>query len=364
MSDMEHVKVSEKPQDAQPEGGASGAAEEGVSEGKQLNLAKNEAPAPSEGGEVVAAPKIALGKQQAQVIPASDDDASGDDASDDDASGDDASGDDDDEAVGDGAPPRFTKKPFIPWPVEPDHSSAKQMLMQGEEVDLNEVLEDQKLEAGSNGMNFVLLLLVLITSGAGIFQLRNVSNPDILEAKRAAAAEEEQAHIEEQLKLKKTYGTLNIDSIPQQAVIYKREKTSDQGAQPDFKPIESKKKTGETVRALTPLILKDMDVAKIYEFRLEAEGYLPYTFHVAKHIWTNEGGDLKFIKQVDMTAMACEYWFLYDSEKKEEQKFDDKPKCNVYFDEAKAKSVTVTDCTCKELPEGVEPGEKKDEKKK
>lgn len=355
MSDMEKVKVSDQePNDALEESVDAAVEGEG-SERKGLKLSKtSDAPQAEAAPEEAPSPKVSLGKGAA-IIP--DDDDSADDSVDDSV----------DEGVDEGdSAPRFEKKAFVPWPVEPDHSSAQEMLMTGEDVDLKEVLEDQKLEAGGAGMNFFLLILVLAASAGGIQQLRIVSDPAILEAKRAAAAEEEQAHLEEQLKLKKTYGVLNIDSLPQQATIYKRLISTEDAAAiaPDFKPIESKNKMGETVRAMTPLIMKDMDIKQVYEFRLEMDGYLPYSFNVAQHIWTKEGTDFKFVKKVDMTAMACEHWFLYDSDKKEEQQFENKQKCNAYTKEAKGKNVSVTPCTCKALPEGVEPGDKKEEKKK
>ncbi len=243
------------------------------------------------------------------------------------------------------------KQGFVPWPIAPQHASVREMLLEGEEIDLDDIDDDFQNRGGF--LNFFLLLLLLGAAGGGVYQLHNVSAAEVLEAKRAAAAEKEQAALEEMLKHKKQYGVLRIETIPAKATVIK-----------DGEAVKVMKKdeSGQLIKVTgtTPLQMQDVDVNQVYRIRLELDGYEPFDFAVAKHIWTSEGGDFKFLKKVELTAEACEHWYLYDPQKKEEQKFPGKGECSKYHDEHQALGVSVTPCTCKALPEeGAEQPEQK-----
>ena len=92
-------------------------------------------------------------------------------------------------------------------------------------------------------------------------------------------------------------------------------------------------------------------------FRVEKDGYEPFEFAVAEHLWTKDptSGEYKFFKMIELTPINCEYWFLYDAKKRREMQFKEKGECLTYHDQAVSQQASVTECTCKIPPEGVVP---------
>ena len=108
---------------------------------------------------------------------------------------------------------------------------------------------------------------------------------------------------------------------------------------------------------LTPMNIMNLDISKIYVISVEKEGYEPDSFVVGgKHIWTKDGGsgEYKFVKNVEMFAAPCEYWFLYDAEKREEVRYPQNGGCEKHYAEATKRQVAVTECTCKAITPGSE----------
>ncbi|MCA9545862.1 MAG: hypothetical protein KC613_15770 [Myxococcales bacterium] len=254
---------------------------------------------------------------------------------------------------------------FLAWPVDKDHDSAASFLRGDGAGDPSKVVLEEEDEARGKGgaLNFILMILIIAAGVGGVIYFRSVSSPEALAAKKAEREAIEQAHLEEQLAKQKKYGVLRIESNPAQATVFK-----------DGEKIVSKSEaTGEEVIGKTPMNLMDLDISVPVKIRLEAEGYAPYDFAVAEHLWTKDAatGEYKYFTLVEMTPNVCEYWFLYDAKKKRELQFPDdeketgKSKCTTYYDEAAKGGTAVTECTCKIPPEGWEPPNfDKDKKKK
>lgn len=258
------------------------------------------------------------------------------------------------------------KAEFAAWPCEPDHGSARDLLQkEGASVDLSAEYE----AAGGKAVNMVLLLLLIAVGGAGFWYFNQVSSPEALAAKRAEKEEAEKLHLEEQLAKQKKYGVLRIESTPEQAdIINASDVDLELGGfvcKPNEKCVVKSEETGEDIVVRSPANLLNMDIGKVYKLRLEKDGYEPFEFAVAEHLWTKDTtGEFKFFKAVELTPTACEYWFLYDAKKKRELKFDERTQCLEHYDDAVSNQVSVTECTCKLLPEGAaKPDEKKDDKK-
>lgn len=250
------------------------------------------------------------------------------------------------------------KRDFRPWPVDPDHESVTDMLMGagGDPEGEQSFITDEELTGGGGGIiNLLLFVLVLGALGGGAFMLWKVSAPEAIAAKKAEKEAAEKKFLEEQLAKQKKYGILRIESNPDQAVIYKNGE----------KIVVKDPETGEDLVAKTPTNMQDMDISETYKFRLELDGYEPYEFSVAEHIWTKDDttGDYKLARIIDLVPINCEYYFLYDAKKRKEQRFEDKGTCAQYHDEAVAKGNQVTDCVCKVPPEGATADGAKDEKK-
>ncbi len=249
------------------------------------------------------------------------------------------------------------KRQFEPWPVEPDHSSACDLLMkEGKPVDLSADFENARPKT----INFVLLILIAAVGGLGAWQFYKVSSPEALATKQAAKDEAEQRSLEEQLAKQKKYGILRIESTPAQVDIVNASAADlSLGAfvcKPNEKCVIKNDETGEDIVVRTPANLLNMEISQVYQLRLEKDGYEPFEFAVAEHLWTKDTtGEYKFFKAVELTPTTCEYWFLYDAKRKQELKFDDRALCLEHYDDAVSQQVSVTDCTCKIPPEGTEP---------
>lgn len=245
---------------------------------------------------------------------------------------------------------------FRAWPVEKDHSSARDVLLgrgAGEAVDLG----DDEYRSRT-GINFVLLVLLLGVAAGGIFQLSRVSSAETLAAKKAARVAAEEAHAAEQLAKQKKYGILRIETTPAQATVFK-----------DGEVLMHEDSAGAKIATLTPTNLMNLDIAESFKVKVEKAGYEPYEFSVAQHLWTKDSGsgEYKFFKLIELSPNICEYWFLYDAKKRKEMRFEGeegKTECTTHYDEASQKGVSVTECTCKIPPEGWTPPEKKGDKKK
>ena len=247
---------------------------------------------------------------------------------------------------------RGAPREFRPWPTERDHGSARDVLL-GKGARKVADLGDDDFKTGKSGMNLVLLILLIAVAGVGIWQFRRVSSQEALDNKRMAREAMEQAHLEEQLAKQKKYGILRVETNPAQAVVFK-----------DGEKIVTKNAAGEELVGKSPMNMMDLDIAQTFKIKVELEGYDPFDFVVAPHLWTKDvgSGEYKFIKMIDLTPNVCEYWFLYDAKARKELKFDEKVACMEHFDGATAKGTSVTECTCKIPPEGWTPPEKKGEK--
>lgn len=342
-----------------------------------------------------------VGEHEEPVVPDSDDDA--DAAAADDERGDAPEADDDVPASdGDGVDYRY-------WPVEDDHGSITRLLTTAadREVDLHVDGEDEAIGGGSTTMNLVLIVLIIGAMAGGIFQLVRVASPEALAAKKQAREEAEALFLEEQLAKQKKYGVLRIESNPPQAVVIKdgEKLVAELGAAPapeapaDEKPADGAPADGKAAPAdgkaapadgkaaeapaapadvkaaeapaapaegstarvgMTPMNIMNLDIAKPYSIRLEKDGYEPFEFNVAEHLWTKDpnSGEYKFFKMVEMTPINCEYWFLYNAKKRREMKFEQKADCFTHYEESIAQQVSVTECVCKIPPEGVNPENK------
>ncbi len=242
------------------------------------------------------------------------------------------------------------KGEFAAWPCDPDHKSAAGVLL-GEgaagEVDLS--IDDDV--SGRGGVNFVLLVALVVVAIAGAWQFARVSSQETLDAKRAERAAIEQAHMEAQLAKQKKYGTLRIESSPAQAKVFQL--TSVGGGAPQWQQMTlTNEQTQQQVEVLTPVNLNNMDISQKLQFRLAKDGYEETEFAVAEHLWVKDQAtsEYKFLKNEELSPMACEFFFLYDMKKKREVKFDTKEECDTHHNGALANKTPVTDCACKEMP--------------
>jgi hypothetical protein len=250
--------------------------------------------------------------------------------------------------------PRNAPREFRPWPIEDDHGSARDVLL-GKGASEVADLGDDDFKSAKSGLNLILLILLLGVAGVGIWQFQRVSSQETLDAKRMAREAAEQAHLEKQQEMQKKYGILRIETNPPQAVVFK-----------DGEKIVTKNAAGEELAGKTPMNMMDLDIAQTFKIKVELDGYDPFEFGVAPHLWTKDAGsgEYKFFKLIDLTPNICEYWFLYDAKARKELKFDEKVVCMEHFDGASAKGTSVTECTCKIPPEGWTPPEKKGDKDK
>lgn len=243
------------------------------------------------------------------------------------------------------------RRHFIPWPVDPDHKSVTDMLMgAGGDPDVDISAPDDpmmKKTATVNIAMFVVLLAGIIGFGVAF---NTIASAEAIEAKRREAREQEEKHLAEQMKLQKKYGMLRIETEPPQATVIKNGE----------KIVVKDEETGEELVGMSPMNIMDLDIGETHTILLEKEGYESFEFSIAEHVWTKDvaTGEYKLIKQISLVPKNCEYWFLYDSKRKKEMKFEDQGSCLTYHDEQKAKQVTVTECNCKIPPEGVVPEKK------
>jgi len=290
------------------------------------------------------------------------------------------------------------------WPVEDDHGSITRLLTGAadKEVDIEDYDHDAAAGGGSTTLNLVLMLLIMAATGVGIWQLVKVSSPETLAAKSEARKALEEAHLAEQLAKQKKYGVLRIESEPPQAVVIKdgeklvAEVAAATAPPEDDAPADGKapeapadgkdakgtpkapEKAPETPTAppadgkaeapptdgaattkvgMTPMNIMNLDISKTYTIRLEKDGYEPFEFSIAEHLWTKDPttGEYKFFKPVELTPINCEYWFLYNAKKRREVKFEQKADCFTHYEESLSQQVSVTECVCKIPPEGVNP---------
>ncbi len=237
---------------------------------------------------------------------------------------------------------------FRAWPVDKDHASAASFLRgEGAGDPSKVVLEDEDEYRAGSVMNVILGVLIIAAAGAGVWQFKVVSSPETLAAKKAEKAAIEEAHLKEQQAKQKKYGVLRIESNPPQAVVFKD----------DEKIVTKSEATGEEIIGRTPMNLMDLDISQPVKIRLEAEGYAPFEFNVAEHLWTKDAasGEYKFFNMVELTPNVCEYWFLYDAKRKREMKFPEQGECATHYEDAMKSGTSVTECTCKIPPPGWEP---------
>ncbi len=254
-----------------------------------------------------------------------------------------------------------------PWAPQPGHASAIALLHGSDDsVDINDIDEEDD-EPKHPVRNFFLLLFVFCAFAAGIYFFYGLSNQSAL-ARRAARAEEKRlVAMEEQLAKQKQYGKLRIESDPVQALILKNGKPiiapipgsadcNDDRDCPEAQAcdIESKH-CGRPAR--TPTEISDVNITQVDKYTLEKPGYEPFEFYVSEHLWVKDpsldGYGLK--KVIDMTLLPCEDWFIFNAGTKEEERFATRDLCDTRYQAAKTEGLTVTDCTCKPLPDPLPP---------
>ncbi len=300
-----------------------------------------------------------------------------------------------------------------PWPIEKDHGSAQKLLTDsgGADVDLAALVAvDHK-----SGRKIGMLLIIFLAAGLGTFKLAQVSSAEVLQAKAEIRKAKEEAHLAEQMKRKKRYGVLRVESQPSQALVLKdgEKLYAGPGGAPADEPADGAKPAGDTPAptadgakpeapapapapatpkpadgatpavpgadpadaaqatgprvGMTPINLMDLDIAETYRIKVSKVGYEDYEFSVAEHLWTKDPttNEYKFFKMVELTPINCEYWFFYNAGKRREMKFVNKEKgllagaeqkaeCMHAYQAAVDQAVPVTECTCKIPPEDTE----------
>ena len=106
---------------------------------------------------------------------------------------------------------------------------------------------------------------------------------------------------------------------------------------------------------LSRLPLHSVDIGQPYKFKVSKEGYEPFEFAVAEHLWTKDAGEYKFIKMIELIPINCEYWFLYDAKKRREVQFEQKLGCMDHYKQSVASQISVTECACKLPPPSANP---------
>jgi hypothetical protein len=265
------------------------------------------------------------------------------------------------------APPTGAQETFVYWPVEKDHGSVSRMLTRkGDAVDMSV----ERAGMGKAFMNLILLVLIFGVTGAGVVQYQYEASDKTLERKRLKRQALEEGHLRLQQKKQKSYGILRVESTPDRAAVRLQisdhsGNTSDIDLNKGDKPASAtdaalaaaNEAKGMKQSKLTPMNIMNLDISKVYTITVEREGYLTDSFVVGgKHIWTKDGGsgEYKFVKNVEMFAAPCEYWFLYDAEKREEVQFPLNGPCEKHYADATKRQIAVTECTCKMAVPGAE----------
>jgi len=253
------------------------------------------------------------------------------------------------------------------WPVEKDHGSVTRMLTGGDE---NVDMSYARRGMGRAFLNFLLLLLIFGVTGAGMWRYQYEASDTTLERKRLKREGQEEGHLRLQQKKQKKYGVLRVESTPDRAlvrlqVIDHSGKSTDIALDKNDNPesagtaavAAAEKAKGVRQPKLTPMNIMNLDISKIYVITVEKEGYETDSFVVGgKHIWTKDAtsGEYKFVKNAELFAAPCEYWFLYDAEKREEVRYPFNGECEKHYADATKRQVAVTECTCKAIVPGEE----------
>ncbi len=237
----------------------------------------------------------------------------------------------------------------------------------GAEVDLSSVARSSGKTHGV--LNFFLILLMLGVGGAGFYYFYTISNQEALDLRRARLEERRLTQLEEQMAKQKRYGIMRIESDPPQALIYKNGKpivapkpgapecVDDASCSDGMMCDLESKHCGDPAK--TPTNISDVNIVQIDKYELKLAGYEDFDFHVSEHLWTKDSaaGDYRLLKVIDMNELPCEYWFIFDSAKGEEQKYETRRDCDKAHKAAETEHLSVTECTCKALPEPAENAE-------
>ncbi len=365
---LEVASVSE----SEPDGVASASESSATSESASStdNAVADESPATaSEGSSDVAAPNA----ESTAHAPAASDDA-------DTASGSDAALPPTSEARLRSSSAARREAAFKAFPVDKDHASARELVVDsgGDNVDLTPAKGEQR-----GSQNLVAVILIVAVSALGLWQLSIVSSDEVLAAKRAEREAMEEQFLAEQMAKQKRYGILRIESTPPQASVVKDgesivvtpggdpvEATAENGATPAADGVAAAPGTapaaapgtpgteggdGQPRAGTTPMNLMNVDIGQTYKFKVSKEGYEPFEFAVAEHLWTKDAGEYKFIKMIELIPINCEYWFLYDAKKRREVQFEQKLGCMDHYKQSVASQISVTECACKLPPPPANP---------
>ena len=263
---------------------------------------------------------------------------------------------------------------FIAFPVHKDHGTARRMVV--DSVDTPVDLAPAKSETNGT-QNLLAVILIVAVSAVGLWQLSIVSSEEVLAAKRAEREAMEEQFLAEQMAKQKRYGVLRIESVPAQATVIKdgesivvapttageEDGTPPTGADPAAGVAPAASPTAGVApgtadggsdskprAGTTPMNLMNIDIGSTYKFKVTKEGYEPFEFAVAEHLWTKDAGEYKFIKMIELIPINCEYWFLYDAKKRREVQFEQKLGCMDHYKKSVASMVSVTECACKLPP--------------
>ena len=233
------------------------------------------------------------------------------------------------------------------WPIDADHANAVSVLseqMSGVKVFSSGYVHEQP----SRALNFILLTLVVVVGIAGSLALKHYSSSD-REARlmEKAICKADYVALTELTK-QRQYGTLVIESAPEQAKVLRSVDGS------PMEEIMGKTADGKEMATLTPATLKDLDINKMYKFKLRftdtlkrpkeltdeekkalKEGekppveemdvdYRDEVFEVARYQWIKDGatGSFRFQKIVPMTPDYIEYYYTFNWSKGKEARFE------------------------------------------
>jgi hypothetical protein len=258
------------------------------------------------------------------------------------------------------------------WPIDPEHTNAISALSeQISGVSVVEAIDHQK--PASRALNFILLVAVIASTVIGIQQVSFYSSPDrAARLTERVICEAEYDVLKKRAAGEKQLGTLQIESAPTQAKVYRR------GEDGSFAPVSAKTSEGETMDALTPATLSNLDINQTYTFRLSFTDTLkrpvemtdeekkkmeeekrkpemethpaPYReeeFTVARYQWIQDGGTgtFRFQKIVSLVPSTIEYWHAFNWKTGKAERFETSEECN------QAQSASSADMTlCRAIP--------------
>jgi hypothetical protein len=260
---------------------------------------------------------------------------------------------------------------LIPWTVDKDHATAIQILSSKVEGIKYEDHSDPP-SSPSRALNFVLLVLILGVGFGGITSLQHYTSDDRISRLMEGAECVIDYNKQEQLIKETPRGTLRIESEPKQAKVYQ----SINGG--PFEAIMGKTAEGKEMAALTPTTVQNMDINKIYRFKLvftdtlkrpkplseeeekerkklKKEGKelpkreieemsVPYrdeTFTISRYQWIQDGGtgSYRFQKTMNLIPQSTPQFISYNWKKSKLETFEKLEECMEFTKETTNSSI-------------------------